>query len=131
MFNTFTYNIIGRLTGYVLAPLALLALVGPFTPHFPPLVAAVIGPTFIGVAVLLVICNIYLVCRRCVVEDSASSFPMFAALAGAGGVAALHGPTCWLPAILILAVLDLIGQPLLSAFVIFVTRLGPPPTTDH
>ena len=123
MFGRIPYNIIGGLIGFVLCPLSLLALVGPFAGFFPDSIATGLGWSFVVVAALIVQCNIYLSCRRCVVKGSASFFPFFGALAGAGGVAALYGAAWWIPAVLVLGIVDLLGQPILAAIVIGVTRL--------
>ncbi|HIE96548.1 MAG TPA: hypothetical protein EYG03_28610 [Planctomycetes bacterium] len=123
MFGSVPYRIIGSVIGFILCPIALLSLAGPFTALFPESVAQIAGRTFITTAILIVVCNVYLSCRRSVVDGSASFFPLFAALAGAGGVAAFYGAAWWVPAILGFGVLDLIGQPILSGIVISVMRL--------
>lgn len=118
MFGQIPYSIIGGLIGYILCPLSLLALIGPFAGFFPDSIATLLGWSLLVVAALVVLCNLYLTCRRCVVVSSASFFPLVGAVAGAGGLAALYGPIWWIPAMIVLGIVDLIGQPLLSAVVI-------------
>ena len=117
LFGSAVYQLVGAVTGFVLCPLSLAGIAGPFL-YGPDSPAAIwFGRVMLTSAALLVASNVYFCCRRQVVRDSASFFPVFAALSASGGVAALHGGAWFLPALAGFGVLDLIGQPILGGIV--------------
>ena len=127
MFSQSAYNIVHGLIGYVLCPLSLLGLPAPLAVFLPRPVAQIIGYSLLAVAAGIVLCNLYLSCRRCVVDGSASHFPLFGAFAASGGLAALFGLAFWVPALLVCGIIDVFGQILLATVVIAVFRLDTPP----
>ena len=117
---------IGGLIGYVLCPIALFGFVAPFTVFLSSTASAIIGYSLVAVAVGIVLCNVYLCCRRCVVTGSASYFPLFGAIAASGGIVALFGLVWWIPAIVICVLADVFGQPILGGVVVAMLRLDAP-----
>ncbi len=122
---------VGGLIGFVLCPISLTSLAGPFCHLFPPAFGFWFGRVLLVTAALIFLCNLYLSCRRFVVQGSASYFPLFAALAASGGVAAIYGGNWYLPALLGFAILDLIGLPIVAGIVIGLTRLEPCSDADQ
>jgi hypothetical protein len=84
---------------------------------------------FLATALVLVGCNVYLQCRRRFAGEGPSPFPMFSALPAAAYIGATYGGHTFYFALVVFAVIDLIGLPLIGALVSGIFRLDREPVT--
>ncbi|MFO0906000.1 MAG: hypothetical protein U0939_23535 [Pirellulales bacterium] len=108
MLGCSVYNAICLLLGYILCPLATLGLLGLIAPTLPDGYRLFFAYFLAVVAMAIVLCNVYLVFRRALIEQSASYSPIVAAIAGAGSVGMIAGWIAWFPALIFLVLVEVL-----------------------
>ena len=118
MFSDKAYQLVGGAIGYVLAPLSLLGLGTPLYLRTPVEWRLLIGWSFLAIALLILLCNVYLVCRNALLKHGASIFPAFFSLAAISTVVLLGLDMSFIAkvgAALMIVVMDFLGQKLIGA----------------
>jgi len=75
MYSDKIYNLVGGLIGFVLAPLSMLGLGTPFYLGASTENRLLIGWSFLAIALLILLCNVYLEDKRALLGHGASIFP--------------------------------------------------------
>jgi hypothetical protein len=115
-FSKTTYNGVGRMIGYGVAPLSVASLGLPVYLQLPEKTRGILAAGFLVLAVTAVFCNVYLICHRKMRGHGASMFPL---IVSATGISALflrfsHLGYRLAPVVILILAFDFFGQGLLA-----------------
>lgn len=113
------YNIIGKILGYALAPMSFTGIGLPVYLRMPENAKRLIGFFYLALCLLIVLGNMYLVCRKRSLGHGASMFPVVFALSATPAYFLLTPSFGYwsVGMVLLIVVFDFFGQSILAEFV--------------
>lgn len=119
LFRKATYNVLGGIIGYGIAPLSIASLGLPIYLRLPEKTRGVLGIAFFMLAVVATLCNVYLICHRTLQGHGASIFPLIVSATGVSALfLMLSSLGYWLaPIAVLILVFDFLGQGLLAGWI--------------
>ncbi len=115
-FSETTYNRVGRMIGYGVAPLSVTSLGLPVYLRLPEKTRGILAAGFLVLALTAVFCNVYLICRKKIRGHGASMFPLIVSAPGISALFLMLSPLGYrlTPVVILILAFDFFGQGLLA-----------------
>ncbi len=125
MYSDKIYNLVGGLIGFVLAPLSMLGLGTPFYLGASTENRLLIGWSFLAIALLILLCNVYLEGKRALLGHGASIFPAVFSLTAIPALLLLALDMSFVAkvgVVLLIVATDFVGQALIGNALLTIFR---------